>query len=80
MGWAAATRKRGRVCTTECECWEDQLSRLLQFCLAFIPGLSSNINEQNYVKICDDGVCTGPISKTIDVTVTKNTRKSYINP
>ena len=38
-----------------------------------ITGLSSNIDEQNYVKICENSVCTGAISKNIDLTITNNT-------
>ena len=37
-----------------------------------ISGLSSNINEQNYVKICDNGSCTNGVSSNVSVTVTNN--------
>ncbi len=34
--------------------------------------LSSNISPSNYVKICDNNVCTGGVSKTVSVTITNN--------
>ena len=39
-------------------------------------GLTSNINEQNYVKVCDNNVCTGNVSKAVPVTVTNETGSS----
>ena len=41
-----------------------------------VTGLSSNIDEQNYVKICDNGVCTGAVSKNINVIITNNNSAS----
>ena len=38
-----------------------------------ISGMTSNINEQNYVKICDNNVCTGGVSNNVNVVVTNNT-------
>ena len=37
-----------------------------------INTLSSNIDNTHYEKICDNDVCTGPITKTIDITITNN--------
>lgn len=37
-----------------------------------VTGLTSNINEQNYEKICDNNVCTGGVSKNISVAITNN--------
>lgn len=37
-----------------------------------INTLSANINSSNYVKICDNGNCTGPVTKTVPVTITNN--------
>lgn len=37
-----------------------------------VSGLSSNISSSNYVKICDNNVCTNGVSKTFDVTITNN--------
>lgn len=37
-----------------------------------INTLSSNIDSTHYEKICDNGVCTGPVTKAIDITITNN--------
>ena len=37
-----------------------------------VSGLSSNITENNYVKICENNICTGPISKEVNITITNN--------
>ena len=37
-----------------------------------INTLSSNIDSTHYEKICDNDVCTGPITKTINITITNN--------
>ena len=35
-----------------------------------ISNLTTNINENNFVKICDNNNCVGPVSKTFDITFT----------
>ncbi len=37
-----------------------------------VNNLSANISPSNYIKICDNGVCTNGVSKTFDVTITNN--------
>jgi len=37
-----------------------------------VSGLSANIDEDNYEKICDSDVCTGGVSEVISVIVTNN--------
>lgn len=37
-----------------------------------INTLSSNIDSTHYEKICDNNSCTGPITKTINITITNN--------
>ena len=37
-----------------------------------INTLSANIDSTNYEKICDNNVCTGPLTKTVNVTITNN--------
>lgn len=37
-----------------------------------VSNLSANIDDEHYVKICDNGNCIGPVNQTISVTVTNN--------
>ena len=37
-----------------------------------VSGLSANINTNNYVKICDNNVCTGGVSTVVPITITNN--------
>ncbi len=38
-----------------------------------INGLTTTINKQHYIKVCNGSNCTGPVSKDIAITVTNNT-------
>ena len=37
-----------------------------------VSGLTTNINEQSYVKICNNNECTGGVSKEVPIVVTNN--------
>ena len=39
--------------------------------------LSASINENNYIKICEESNCTGPVSKSFDLTITNNGSTSF---
>ena len=43
-----------------------------------VNGLSTNIDSNNFVKVCNGSVCTGPVSRDIPITVT-NTGTTTIN-
>lgn len=37
-----------------------------------LSDLSTNISSTNYIKICDEEICTGGVSKTFEITITNN--------